>query len=421
MKSSSSSSSEKCIKRGILPPFFSYFLLLTTIFIILILYSPNPLKTTLKRGLDQNVVPIKPSKGNESSMEEEKSCNWFQGHWIPDTEGPQYTNSSCRTLPKWMNCFLNGRQDTDFINWRWKPDKCDLPRFDPKKFLEFVRGKKLAFVGDSLARNHMESFLCLLSTVESLVDQSRGTDDSDNRKWYFPNHDFTITFLRTNFLVFGEERVVNGSSSNIFDLHLDKLDESWIRDAPSADYIVISSGHWFFRPSFLHKRGKVIGCVYCNEQNVTNYDHAGALRLALRAALGHISNCNECGHLKVTLVMTFSPTHFEHGAWNEGGKCNRTSPRSADEVGLLGGSEMEMRKAQMDEIEKAKKGGTKMKFGIVDVTKAMLMRPDGHPGEYSENRRYSSHNDCLHWCLPGPIDVWSDFLNVVLREEVALE
>lgn len=97
--------------------------------------------------------------------EVEKNCDLFQGRWIPDLGGSQYTNWSCRTIPESKNCFMHGRQDRDFLNWRWKPDKCDLPRFDPKTFLEIVRGKKLAFVGDSVARNHMESLLCLLSNV----------------------------------------------------------------------------------------------------------------------------------------------------------------------------------------------------------------------------------------------------------------
>lgn len=99
---------------------------------------------------------------------EEEKCDLYEGRWIPDFEGSQYTNSSCATIPISKNCFRNGRKDRDFLNWRWKPEKCDLPRFDPKAFLEIVRGKTLAFIGDSVARNHMESLLCLLSQVSSV-------------------------------------------------------------------------------------------------------------------------------------------------------------------------------------------------------------------------------------------------------------
>ncbi|XP_058192868.1 uncharacterized protein LOC131310082 [Rhododendron vialii] len=61
-----------------------------------------------------------------------------------------------------VNCQGNGRPDREYENWRWKPSKCDLPRFDGKKFQELMRGKTIAFIGDSVAQNQMESLLCIL-------------------------------------------------------------------------------------------------------------------------------------------------------------------------------------------------------------------------------------------------------------------
>lgn len=89
----------------------------------------------------------------------------FKGHWVPELNGSLYTNSSCVSIPESKNCLKNGRMDRDFLNWRWKPNECRLERFDPKTFFSIVRGKKMAFIGDSVARNHMESLLCLLSKV----------------------------------------------------------------------------------------------------------------------------------------------------------------------------------------------------------------------------------------------------------------
>lgn len=84
-------------------------------------------------------------------------------------EQPLYTSKSCPVMGDLRNCFLNGRVDTDFIKWRWQPDTCKISRFNPKLFLEIVRGKSMAFIGDSVARNHMESLLCLLYQVLSFL------------------------------------------------------------------------------------------------------------------------------------------------------------------------------------------------------------------------------------------------------------
>ncbi|KAJ6887169.1 hypothetical protein NC651_027500 [Populus alba x Populus x berolinensis] len=45
----------------------------------------------------------------------------------------------------------------------------------------------------------------------------------------------------------------------------------------------------------------------------------------------------------------------------------------------------------------------------------MLMRPDGHPNSYWGNKWMKGYNDCVHWCIPGPIDAWNDFLIALLR------
>lgn len=94
-----------------------------------------------------------------------EGCDLYHGNWIHDPSGPLYTNNSCPVLTQMQNCQGNGRPDKDYENWRWKPFQCDLPRFDPKKFLEMMRGKTLAFIGDSVARNQMESMLCILWQV----------------------------------------------------------------------------------------------------------------------------------------------------------------------------------------------------------------------------------------------------------------
>ena len=94
-----------------------------------------------------------------------ESCNLFHGEWVPHLSGPAYTNASCRFIESPQNCMTNGRPDTDYLYWRWKPYGCDIPLFDSKEFLDGMRGKHWALIGDSILRNHVQSLLCLVSKV----------------------------------------------------------------------------------------------------------------------------------------------------------------------------------------------------------------------------------------------------------------
>lgn len=78
---------------------------------------------------------------------------------------------------------------------------------------------------------------------------------------------------------------------------------------------------------------------------------------------------------------------------------------------------------QVEEFRVAEREGRnkgKM-FKLMDTTQVMLLRPDGHPGKYGHWHRdnVTMYNDCAHWCLPGPIDTWNDFLLQMLKMEEA--
>lgn len=104
-----------------------------------------------------------------SDIEVEK-CDLFTGKWIKDPLGPIYTNESCGiVVDGHQNCITNGRPDSGFLYWKWKPNDCSLPRFDSLRFLQLMRNKSWAIIGDSIARNHVESLLCMLSIVRFLT------------------------------------------------------------------------------------------------------------------------------------------------------------------------------------------------------------------------------------------------------------
>ena len=64
---------------------------------------------------------------------------------------------------------------------------------------------------------------------------------------------------------------------------------------------------------------------------------------------------------------------------------------------------------------------------LLDITEMAQLRPDGHPGPYRNFHPYDKDSasnfqvDCLHWCLPGPIDTWNEMLMESLMQQEALE
>ena len=94
-------------------------------------------------------------------------CDVSHGRWVADPTPPIYTNETCWQIQDTQNCLRNGRPDTKFLFWKWKPhgSDCDTLRPNATRFLDSMRGKRLAFVGDSIARNQMQSLLCILTQV----------------------------------------------------------------------------------------------------------------------------------------------------------------------------------------------------------------------------------------------------------------
>ncbi|CAN6170043.1 unnamed protein product [Urochloa humidicola] len=338
-----------------------------------------------------------------------KGCDLFRGEWVPDGGGaPYYTNRSCPHIQEHQNCLKYGRPDLGFLRWRWRPAGCDLPRFDAAAFLGSFRGRSLAFVGDSLARNHMQSLMCLLSKVEYPKDISK-TAHSEFSTMLYESHNFTISIFWSPFLVKANK------SGDLWHLHLDEPDDAWVAGIAGFNYIVLSAANWFTRPSMFIEAGRVVGCHYCLVPGVADltlrYSQRMALRTALRALTGGFNG-------KVVL-RTLSPTsHFEGGEWDKGGDCRRTRPYAANETRMVG-LDLDFYTVQVEEFARAKSAAGAARAArlvLMDTTAAMLLRPDGHPSRYGHwaNQNVTLYNDCVHWCLPGPIDVWNEMLFQIL-------
>lgn len=68
--------------------------------------------------------------GPDLSMEGLKQCDLYMGTWVKDEEHyPVYRVGSCPYVDEAYDCGNNGRADSEYTKWRWKPYGCDLPRY----------------------------------------------------------------------------------------------------------------------------------------------------------------------------------------------------------------------------------------------------------------------------------------------------
>ncbi|XP_047973359.1 protein YLS7-like [Salvia hispanica] len=382
-----------------------------------IAFSDKP--TELAESVDSSGAATDSSQPNVA----EADCDLYHGKWIHDEAGPLYRNDSCPIITQMQNCQGNGRPDKDYENWRWKPSQCDIPRFDPKKFLELMRGKTLAFIGDSVARNQMESMLCILWQAEA--PKNRG--NKKMQRYYFRSTSTTIVRIWSSWLVHQTSEPFDYAPAGVTKLHLDAPDEGFMQYITEFDVIVLSSGHWFAKQSVYILNNEIVGGQLwwpdkSREKKINNIDAFGVSVETILTAMGTHPN-----YTGVTIVRSFSPDHYEGGAWNTGGSCTGKE-RPLEGAIVENGFTNIMHEKQVNGFNRAvEKKTNKSKLKLMDITEAFSYRHDGHPGPYRspDPNKITKRGpdgkpppqDCLHWCMPGPVDTWNELVYEIIRRE----
>lgn len=248
--------------------------------------------------------------------------------------------------------------------------------------------------------------------MEFPIDASN-TEDDYFRRWKYPSYNFTLAAFWSPFLVKFQK-----VHAELYNIYLDESDEKWSTQIEEFDYVIINTGQWYFRPSMYYENHRLVGCRFCQMGNVTDLPRTYGYRRALRTAFRAIKSLKT--YKGITFLRTYAPSHFENGEWNKGGNCLRKWPFRSNET-TLAGDGLELYLTQMEEFSAAEREGKKegLRFRLLDTTQAMLLRPDGHPSSYGHwpHENVTLFNDCVHWCLPGPIDSWSDFMLHMLKME----
>ncbi|XP_057972966.1 protein trichome berefringence-like 7 [Malania oleifera] len=337
-----------------------------------------------------------PGYGIPKSRSIASQCNVFEGKWIRDESYPLYDASQCPFAERGFNCLANGRKDSGYLKWRWKPNNCDVPRFNLTVILEKLRGKRVIFVGDSLSRTQWESMICILMTG---VDDKKSVYEVNGNKITkqirflgvrFSSFNFTIEFYRSVFLVQPGPVPKHAPKRVKSVLKLDKLDgisKEWI----NSDVLIFNSGHWW-------TRGKLFG-TGCYFQQGGSLKLGMPIMTAFRTALNTWASWVESKVNSSRTHIFFRTFESSHWSGKTRNICKVTRRPSSKTRGRD-------RSPISDTIMEVVKNMT-VPVTVLHVTPMGAFRSDGNVGTWTDN---PSVPDCSHWCLPGVPDTWNEIL-----------
>ncbi|KAG8099917.1 hypothetical protein GUJ93_ZPchr0013g34107 [Zizania palustris] len=356
--------------------------------------------------------PSAPLRG--TGGEPQPACDYADGEWTRDASAGSELryDQTCREIFKGWNCLANGKRNgRELLRWRWKPAGCELPRLDPLRFLELHKNSSIGFVGDSLNRNMFVSLVCMLKGASGEVRKWRpaGAD----RGFTFLRYNLTLAYHRTNLLVrYGRwSASPNGGPLESlgykkgYRIDVDVPDQTWAEAPSFHDVLIFNTGHWWWAPSKFDPVQTPMLFFEKGRPIIPPLLPPAGLDLALKHMMIFVNKAMKPDGVK--FFRTQSPRHFEGGDWNEGGSCQRDQPLSSEEVeGFFAlennGTNIEARLVNhhlMMALEKST-------FKVLNITHMSEFRADAHPSTTGGKK----HDDCMHWCLPGPTDTWNDLL-----------
>ncbi|KAJ9452053.1 Protein ALTERED XYLOGLUCAN 4 [Diplonema papillatum] len=320
------------------------------------------------------------------------------GQWVLDDSRAQHFNyDGVGRIPGCCGAHAKAaNQQRAAPMYKWVPDTCDLADFNEELFCKSLAGRDLIIVGDSI--NELWHF----SIVQELGDRRDHTKKEGvaGSKKACPSHPICHRYypkpLKLRFIT---NQLLQMKSTR-------RVSRSWWKYLDGFGLLVINAGAWMYDPGL----AKNNHYVPVTEELYAQY---------MQTAADYLQQ-----HFNGTIVFrTTYPGHPD---------CqNHDRPVASPQPRPYPAAYLKYRwEAIFERNEIAKKIFSSIGAFILDVEPMTTLRPDGHLSVFHPNNwnwvggkpvrtPNSTFSDCLHYCIPGPMDTWTQLLMNLLMGNIS--
>ncbi|PHT43745.1 Protein trichome birefringence-like 43, partial [Capsicum baccatum] len=322
------------------------------------------------------------SRGSKSNS----SCDLFQGNWIYDDSYPLYNSSICSFIEGQFNCQGNGRPDKFYLKYKWKPNACELPKFDGLDFLRRVKGKRIMFIGDSLSLNQWQSLACMLHAALPQLNYTLQRKGGVSN-FIFQDYNVSLILSRNAYLV----DLVKEKIGRVLKLDSIQNGDAW----KDFDMLIFNTWHWW-----LHKGSQQSwDFIQKGDQIYKDMDRLVAFKEGLKTWSNWVDSNIDPTKTRV-FFQGISPTHYNGQEWN----ASKSNSNCNGETQPINGSVYPGGPMAASTIVKEILGNMTKPVTLLDITFLSQLRKDGHPSIYGTTTTNNNvtmikkGNDCSHWC-----------------------
>ncbi|KAI7905932.1 GDSL/SGNH-like acyl-esterase family found in Pmr5 and Cas1p-domain-containing protein [Cokeromyces recurvatus] len=287
-------------------------------------------------------------------------------------------------------CFRRGGNELTrsktIADYRWLPESCKLLKFDAGKLAKHFVQYPILFVGDSITQLQFESLSCLLGHEFPNKHPNQSTLNGGNSKIRVDErapingHTAAMAYIRSDYLIrLNDYKMISPLEPVGLQLGREE-NHPWVHALSQFNYIVINTGpHW--HPN-VH---------WGSNQSETE------LLMAFKKAMHIIFDYLKI-HIKLQQKVWIRTTPYGHA------NCSQFKEPQQNPLvpsGQQGEYEWHLFqkfdliwKELLDEVNDTR-------FSLFDITTMFNQRGDAHS---------KPDKDCLHTCIPGPVDDWNRLL-----------